>query len=144
NAASFRQALRTELESKPGMIHRKRVFLTGSIVWAMMTLLYPEERRAFIPLTYENIAQFTDKAARAPKELFNPNVSFIRDRKLRQEVEQEIEAVRNTFTPRQLIAGAELLKAAADELKWQEKKIWFARLGHLGCILSYIRLQTGK
>ena len=144
NAASFRQALRRELESKPGMVHRKRVFLTGSIVWAMMTLLYPEDRQAFIPLTYENIAQFADRAARSPKELINPNVSFIRDRKLRQEVEQEIGAIRNTFTPRQLIAGAELLKAAADELKWQEKKIWFARLGQLGCILSYIRLQTGK
>lgn len=144
NAASFRQALRRELESKPGMVHRKRVFLTGSVVWAMMTLLYPEDRQAFIPLTYENIAQFADKAARSPKELINPNVSFIRDRKLRQEVEQEIGAIRNTFTPRQLIAGAELLKAAAEELKWQEKKIWFARLGQLGCILSYIRLQTGK
>jgi len=143
-AASFRQALRRELESKPGMIHRKRVFLTGNIVWAVATLLYPEDRQVFVPLTYENIAQFADRAARSPKELINPDVSFIRDRKLRQEVEQEMEAIRNTFTPRQLIAGAELLKAAADELRLQEKKIWFARLGHLSCILSYIRLQTGK
>ncbi len=143
-AASFRQALRREMESKPGMIYRKRVFLTGNIVWAMATLLYPEDRQAFVPLTYEDIAQFADKAARSPKELINPNVSFIRDRKLRQEIEQEMEAIRNTFTPQQLIAGADLLKATADELKWPEKKIWFARLGHLGCILSYIRLQIGK
>jgi len=143
-ATSFRQALRRETESKPGMVHRKRVFLTGGIVWAMATLLYPEDRQAFTPLTYENIVQFADKITRSPRELFNPNLSSIRDRKTRQEVEQEIEAIRNTFTTRQLIAGADLLKATAEELKWQEKKLWFARLGHLGCILSYIRLQTGK
>ncbi|HKQ74983.1 MAG TPA: hypothetical protein VJ810_14910 [Blastocatellia bacterium] len=143
-AISFRQALRREMESKPGMMHRKRVFLTGGIVWAMATLINPEDRQIFTPLTYEDIVQFADKAARSPKELINPNVSFIRDRKTRQEIEQEMDAIRNTFTPRQLIAGAELLKAAAEELKWQDKKIWFARLGHFGCILSYIRLQTGK
>jgi hypothetical protein len=48
------------------------------------------------------------------------------------------------LTPRQLIAGAELLRAMADELKWQDKKLWFARLGYLGCLLSYVRLQIGK
>jgi hypothetical protein len=37
-----------------------------------------------------------------------------------------------------------MLKAAAEELKWQEKKIMFARLGHLASILSYTRLQIGK
>jgi len=143
-ATSFRQALRKEMESKPGMLYRKRVFLTGGIVWAMATLLYPEDRQAFTPLTFEDIVQFADKASRSPRELTNQSVAFIRDRKTRQDIEQEMEAIRNTFTSRQLIAGAELLKATAEELKWQDKKIWFARLGHFGCILSYIRLQTGK
>ncbi|MGH9843540.1 MAG: hypothetical protein ACREEM_32785 [Blastocatellia bacterium] len=144
NSAPLRQALRSELERKPGMVNRKRVFLTGGIVWAMATLLYPEDRQALVPLTYENIAQFADKATRTPEALINPNLASIRDRKLRQEVGQEMEAIKGMFTSRQLIAGAELLKAMAEELKWQEKKIWFARLGHLGCILSYVRLQTGK
>jgi hypothetical protein len=144
SAITFRQSLRRELEIKPGMLHRKRVFLTGNIVWAMTTLLYPEDRQALIPLTYEDVIQFADKAARSPRELLNTNALSIRDRKTRQEVEQELVAIRNTFTTRQLIAGAELLKAAAEELKWQDKKLWFARLGHFGCILSYLRLQTGK
>jgi hypothetical protein len=143
-AMPFRQALRKELESKPGMVHRKRVYLTGSIVWAMVTLLYPEDRQAFVPLAYESFAEFADKSARSTKELINPNTSLVRDRKLRQEFEQDLETLRGAFTPKELAAGAELLKAAADELKWQEKSVWFARLGHLGCILSYVRLQTGK
>jgi hypothetical protein len=143
-ALTFRQALRREIESKPGLAHRKRVFLTGPLVWAMATLLYPDDRELFVSITYDDITQFADRIARSPRELAFQNLSFIRDRRLRQEVEQEMEQIRATFTPQQLIAGAEMLKAAADELKWQEKKIMFARLGHLASILSHTRLQVGK
>ncbi len=143
-ALTFRQTLRRETESKPGLTHRKRVFLTGPLVWAMVTMLYPEDRQAFVPITYDNITQFAERIARSPRELAFQNFSFIRDRRLRQEVQQEMEEIRATFDPQQLIAGAEMLKAAAEELKWQEKKILFARLGHLGSILSHIRLQIGK
>jgi hypothetical protein len=143
-ASAFRQALRSELESKPGLMHRKKVFLTGNLVWAMVTMLYPQDRQPFVPITYDAVMQFAEKIGRSPKEMAYQNLSFIRDRKLRQEVEQEFEAIRAAFTPQELIAGAEMLKAAAEELKWQDKKIIFARRGHLGCILSYTRLQIGK
>jgi hypothetical protein len=142
SAISFRQALRKEMESKPGLMHRKRVFLTGNLIWAMTTLLYPEDREPFVTLTYDSIIQFADRMGRSPKEMVNQNLSFIRDRRVRQDVEQELEEIKATFTPQQLIAGAEMLKAAAEELRWQEKTIVFARNGQLGCILSYIRLQT--
>jgi hypothetical protein len=144
SAITFRQALRKEIESKPGLMHRKRVFLTGNLAWAMATLLYPADREAFVAITYEDITKFADRIARSPRELVFQNLSLIRDRKQRQDVEKEMEEIRSTFTPQQLIAGAEMLKAAAEELKWQEKKILFARFGHFGGILSYIRLQTGK
>lgn len=143
-AINFRQALRKELESKPGLMHRNRVFITGNLIWAMVTLLFPADTQPFVTITYGDIVQFADRIARAPKELVSQNLSFIRDRRQRQEVEQEIEEIKSTFTPQQLIAGAEMLKAAAEELKWQGKTIMFARRGHLGCILSFVRLQTGK
>jgi hypothetical protein len=140
----FRQALRKEVESKPGLAHRKHAFLTGDLAWVMVTLLYPNDRRPFVPITYGAITQFADAIARSPKELVFRDLSFIRNRRLRMNVEQEFESIKSTYTPQQLIAGAEILKAAAQELKWQEKKIMFARFGHLGCILSYVRLKTGK
>jgi hypothetical protein len=144
SAINFRQALRREIESKPSLLHRKRVFITGNVVWAMATMLYPENRDGLVPLTYEAILQFADKMARTPREMAYPNLLFIRDRRVRQEVEQEMEEIRATFLPQQLIAGAEMLKAAAEELKWQDKKIMFARFGNLGCLSSHIRLKTGK
>ena len=141
---SFRQALRKEVESKPGLAHRKHVILTGDLAWAMVTLLYPKDRRPFVPITYGAITKFAETLARSPKELVFQDLSFIRDKRLRKNVEQEFETIRSTYTPQQLIAGAEILYAAAQELKWQEKMIRFARFGNLGCILSYVRLQTGK
>jgi len=143
-ARAFRQALRKEIESKPGLMHRKRVFLTGNLVWAVATLLKPDDRQPLVPITYDDVMQFAERIGRSPKELVNRNLLFIRDRRLRQEVEQEFENIKATFTPQDLIAGAEMLKAAAEELKWQDKKLMFARFGHLGCILSYTRLQIGK
>jgi hypothetical protein len=144
SALSFRQALRKELENKPGLMHRKRVYLTGNLAWAMATMLYPQDRQNLVPISYDDVVQFAERIARAPEELAYQKLTFIRDRKLRMEVEQEFGAIRATFTPKELIAGAEMLKAAAEELKWQDKKILFVRFGHLGCILSYVRLQTGK
>jgi hypothetical protein len=143
-AISFRQALRKEVENKPGLTHRKRVILTGDLAWVMVTLLYPKDRRPFVPITYGAIMQFAEAIARSPKELVFRDLSFIRNRGLRKNVEQDFESIRSTYTPQQLIAGAEILNAAAQELKWQEKTVMFARFGNLGCILSYVRLQTGK
>jgi len=144
SASSFRQALRKELENKPGLMHRKRVFLTGNLAWAVATLLYPQDRQPLVSITYDDVMQFAERISRDPKELALRNLTFIRDKKLRREVELEFEAIRATFKPQELIAGAEMLKVAAEELKWQDKKILFARLGHLGCILSYTRLQIVK
>jgi hypothetical protein len=143
-AASVRKELRAELASKPGIASRKRVFLTGGIVRALATLLYPAERQTFVPLTTKDIADFAAQASRNQQALLRPNLSDISDRKVRQEVEKELADVRNRFTSQQLIVGAELLKIISSELNWQDKKLWFARFGNLGCVLSYVRLQAEK
>jgi hypothetical protein len=110
----------------------------------LVTLLYPDDQQTFVPLTSDVIEWFAEKAARAPRELLNPNLSYIRDRDLRQKVESELQAVKSAFTPQQLASGAEALKAIASEFEWQGKQIWFARFGYLGCLLSYVRLQAEK
>jgi hypothetical protein len=143
-AINFRKALRKELELKPGLMHRKRVYLTGNLAWAMATLMYPDNRDPFVSITYDAIMQFAEKIGRSPKTLADQDISYIRNRGLRQEVDQELTEVKATFHPFQLIAGAEMLKAAAEEFKWQDKKIMFARFGNLGCLSSHVRLQTGK
>jgi hypothetical protein len=143
-AGPLRNALRTEIGSKPGLVNRKRVYLTGRIVWALATLLFPAERQTFVPITMKDISMFATQTLRNQQSLLNPDLSEISDRKVRQEVEKELAELKNRFSSQQLIAGAELLRVIANELNWQEKKIWFARFGHLGCLLSYVRLQAEK
>ncbi len=145
--ASIRVSLRKEMERKPGLVNRPRVYLSGGIVWAMATLLYPDDRRALVPLTAADIDLFYQKVTGDPDSLqkfLNPNLTKrISDRQVRAEAEKEIETVRNTFSPRNLIAGAEILKAVSGEFQLHQKRIRFARYSYLSWILSYTRLQVG-
>jgi hypothetical protein len=141
---SVRALLRSETARKPGLINRKRVYLSGGIVWAMMTLLRPEERSSFTPVTTEDITNFYNRAVMDPEALLNPDLSRIRDRALREEAEREVESVRNTFTPKNLIAGAEILRAVGAEMNLAGKSLYYARFAYLAWILSYVRLQAER
>jgi len=142
------ETLRTEVAKKPGLVKRERLYLTGGIVWAMATLLYPEDRRTFVPLTSEDINQFYRMVTADPQglqKLLNPDLTKrISNRQVRLEAEKEIESVRNAFSPSNLIAGAEILKAVNTDFALSGKRIRFARYGYLSWILSYVRLQVGE
>ncbi|HMV49182.1 MAG TPA: hypothetical protein PLD20_19515 [Blastocatellia bacterium] len=143
---SVRAALRKEMERKPGLVNRQRVYLTGGIVWAMATLLHPEDRRTFVPITSEEIDMFyrlVTSDAQSLQKLLNPNLTRrISNPQTRLEAEKEIESVRNAFSPRNLIAGAEILKAVKNDFNLTGKRVRFARYGYLSWILSYVRLQA--
>jgi hypothetical protein len=141
---SLRASLRNEVARKPGLINRKKVYFTGGIAWAMATLLHPEDRRSFTPLTTDDINTFYKRATTDPEALLEPDLSRITNAALRQDAEREVESVRNTFTPKNLIAGAEILRAVAAEMNLTSKRLLFVRYGHLAWILSYVRLQAEK
>jgi hypothetical protein len=144
SARSVREALRKETERRPGLAHRRKIYLKGAIVWAMMTLLYPEDRQPFVTITMDDINDFYRRAVNSPQALLNPNLSQISDEQVRMEVGREVEAVRSAFTAKRLIAGAEILKAIATEYNFREvsKKILVARFSKSSSILSYVLLQA--
>ncbi|MGH9835222.1 MAG: hypothetical protein ACREBD_07255 [Blastocatellia bacterium] len=146
SSTSIRTALRKEMERKPGLVNRQHVYLTGDIVWAMITLLYPADRRTFVSITAEDILFFHHKVTRNPESLqamLNPDLTKkISNPKLRAEAEKEVESVRNALSPKNLIAGAEILKAVTTEFNLSGKRVRFARYGYLAWILSYVRLQA--
>ncbi len=138
------EQLRKEIEKKPGLLSRNRIYLSGGIVWAMATLMHPENRKAFVPLTTDDIALFHYRARNDVNALLNPDLSYIADELKRNEIKKEIESVKATFSPKNIVAGAEILNAVNSEFKLQGKNIWFARYGHLSWILSYVRGQAEK
>ena len=144
--SSIKAALRNELKKQPGLVYRKKIYLNGAIVRAMMTLLRPEDRQSFLPLTVDDINIFYQRAVYSPQILLNPSLSRIRNDEVRKEVERDLEAVRSAFTPKSLIAGAEILKAVASEYNFQEegKKILYVRFSNMSSILSYLLLRAGE
>ena len=138
------ESLRKEITAKPGLLSRNKVYLSGGMVWAMATLLHPDNRRAFVSLTTDDIALFHYRARNDVSSLLNPDLSFISDPLKRNEVKKEIDSVKAVFSPRNIIAGAEILNAVSNEFKLQGKEIWFARYSHLSWILSYVRGQAEK
>ncbi len=141
---SIRVPIHNEVARKPGLVNRRKVYLSGGIVWAMATLLHPEDRRSFTPVTIDDILTFYNRAVTDPIALLNPDLSKIRDRALAEIAEREVDSVRNTFTPKNLIAGAEILRAVAAEMNLGGKQLYFTRYGTYSWILSYVRLQAER
>jgi hypothetical protein len=141
---SIREPLRYELEKRPGLVNRKKVYLCGGIIWAMVTLLNPQDRQPLVPITAEDINVFYARAVNDPQSLLHPNLSQIRARQTRLEAEKELEAVRSAFTPENLVAGAEILRTVAKvfSLNGKNREILFARFSNLSLLISYLRLQA--
>jgi hypothetical protein len=141
---SVREPLQQELERRPGLVNRKKVYLSGGIVGAMVALLYPQDRQPLVTITAEDINEFYNRAVNDPENLLRPNLSQIRVKRTRLEAEKELEEVRNTFTPENLVAGAEILRTVSRvfALNGKDREILFARFGDLSLLLSYLRLQA--
>jgi hypothetical protein len=128
-----------ELAGLKELDSRKRIYMSGGIVWATSTLACPGQSGAFTPLRVAEIDGLLAKFA-ASNEFPAPNLGEIGGEAKRKKAAAEIEKVKGVFSPEQLHAGLHLLKALATEMKWDqgEKQVAFARHGYLGWILSYV------
>jgi hypothetical protein len=133
--------LRAEAQQNPDLMTRKKVYLTGNIVWALATLLYPQEQEAFVPISIQDINTFYYRAMTDPEALLNPDLSKIRDENVRNEARKGREAIKAIYTPKSLAAGADNLRVAATELNLADKRLTFSRNSNFARLLSFVRLQ---
>ena len=65
---------------------------------------------------------------------------------VRTRVESEVRAVRDTFTPENLLAGSEILLGFAKVLEWEEseKDLYFAKSGVVAWIVGYVEMERRK
>lgn len=146
--------IRDTLQRKPGVQNLSRIYLAGGISWALSTLMRPcddeqeirnirEERVAkFLRLYPADINTFYYNAARDRKTLFEPDLSKCTPEQ-KNKVKKNIEKIRkNIFSQYNLIAGAEILRALSDELKFSEKeRIFFARYAIKALPTGYLKKQ---
>jgi hypothetical protein len=139
--AAIRPLLQAQTSAKPALLNRKKIYLTGGIVWTMMVLLHPEDQSNFTTITSEDINTFYNRALLDAESLMNPDLSKIPDEASRNEMRRARDSIKQTYSPKSLIAGAELLRLLATELQFQNRTIIYPRYAWLARILSYVRLQ---
>jgi exopolyphosphatase/pppGpp-phosphohydrolase len=137
-------ALRKALKGKPGLTERQRIYLSGGSCWALATLARPGDRGPYVALTAEDVAAYRKTVRDARGAFPTPDLSGIADPDLRAAARKEIDKVKAAFTPEQMLAGAELLQALADELGFARgKKVYFARNAQVAWILAYVVEKAG-
>lgn len=128
---------------------RERVYLSGGIVWAAVTILKPGEiNNPDVPLTQAEVEQFRELVRKPVDEVFSAErLAGLADAD-RAKAEKELATVRKVFaTPKapyavphaDLIAGAELLDAAAKEFDFAGRQVVFPRSALTAWIRSYVQ-----
>lgn len=128
------EPLEDSTRRKPRIVNARKVYLSGGIVWSLVTILQPEQVNAReIVLTADDIHRFRkllrDKPGAFPVV---PNEST-----LTKEAADEIRRVRDTFSPSDLAAGADVLVAIASACRMENKAAVFDRDSYLAWI-SYL------
>ena len=145
--------IRNAIQLKPALLNSPRIYLAGGISWALATLIHPcdkeqtvvrkEERVAsFARLRAEDINTFYNNATRDRQTLFQPNLSACTPEQLKK-VQKAINKIQTeSFSENELIAGAEILRAFSQELKFAEKdRIFFARYSMEALSIGYLIQQ---
>lgn len=131
-------ALHKALAEKPELAKRGRVYLSGGAVWAMATFTHPGHRGPYLGLTAADVAAYRKLLLQTPGEYPRVDLSRVAKGPDRAAAVKDLDAVRKTFTPEQLLAGAEILQGLAEEFRLGEKNLFFSRHAYLGWILAYV------
>jgi exopolyphosphatase/pppGpp-phosphohydrolase len=133
----------TTAAKHPGLLKRQRIYLSGGTVWAMVTLLKPQAADAsYVALSADDIERFHKLVTKDPAAFPAVNLDGIKDPKLRERAAKDVARVRRTYSPTNLIAGSEILRALSEALELKGKQVIFPRYGFIAWIQSYVEGQT--
>lgn len=119
--------LREAMSKNPGYRNRRPVYLVGGIVWALTTLTKPGNSQDFVKLTPADIDAFMNGIKNNPDAFLNPSLAHVKDAETRKWAEGQVTAVKDVFTPENMLSGAKLLKTVFTDMKIKEG--YFARWG---------------
>ncbi len=121
--------LKQESTKNPPILERAPVFMVGGAVWAMATILYPENQDTFMRIKTEDINRFYDMAVKKKNGIFNVDLSKIKNKEARANAEKQVNSVKKVFTADNIMAGATILKSISENLKLNGREIYFSRYG---------------
>jgi hypothetical protein len=91
-----------------------------------------------VPLTVADLKAYKAQLTAAKGRFPNVDTSGITDPEARKKAEDEVDRVRDVFTPENLVAGSELLDALFVSLELENKTVRFARSGMVAWVLAKV------
>lgn len=132
--------LRQAMAKTPGYRNRRPVYLVGGIVWTIATLTKSGNSQDFVKLTPDDIDAFIKGIKTNPEVFLNPSLTHVKEAETRKWAEDQVTAVKDVFTPENMLSGAKLLKAVFTDMKIKEG--YFARWG--SWLAGKVYLQQGS
>ena len=150
--ANLNAPLREKVAQEPGLMHDpKRIYLVGGIVWVLANYRHPKDRGNYVELSENDIPEFADAVAADPDCLnkFEPPAGM--DDADREKMKKEIRDMRKRFGGDDLVAGATVLRALAESLKFRsdgtgkddKKRLIFYRHGDIASLMESVAEKAG-
>ncbi|RYC69851.1 tetratricopeptide repeat protein [Spirosoma sordidisoli] len=132
-----------ELGRKPEFENRRKIYVFGGIVYALITYLHPQEtNKTVVQFSYKDALKFQDLAIRNYEALTNPDMSGIDSDDVFKKAQADVKTVREKIFKRdEIIAGATLLRGILEECRRnnpETKEFHFHRNGQIGWISGFI------
>jgi hypothetical protein len=119
--------LAAQVRANPELAGRRLVYLSGGAVYALATLMHPESvGQERVTLSADDISDYVKRLGAGTK-VPEPDLSSIASDEKRTAAEKEVRNVLDTFTPQNLVAGAETLVALSSALQFKDKTLIFDR-----------------
>jgi hypothetical protein len=122
----------------PELEKRRRVYLSGGLIWAMISLVKPAEvARPYVKFRASDVEAFQALVVKSDGYP-SPDFGKIDDERLRKWAEKEWKNVTKVYTKANLVAGAEILSALVKSFDLKDRTLIFPRNGYVGWLAAYI------
>lgn len=129
-----------QIEAAPAALRLPTLFLTGGIIWASAVILHPQEmaeRRNWVALAPDDFARLGRMIADGTP--YGNGLPASLEGEERARIVKTLSAIRNTFNPHQLAAGAALADGLARQLDFAGRKaVMFPTFANNGWISQYL------
>jgi hypothetical protein len=123
---------------------RTEAQLVGGAAWAAATFARPAQvRDDRVALGPDDVTRFAALARLVPADARAKVVEAVADPEARKAAGAEVERVQKVFTPEQLVAAGEILRAVFEACRLGEQKAYFFRKGQYAWIAGYLTEAAG-
>lgn len=130
-----------ELVDKREIKLKNTVYLSGGIVWAMVSLLHPESiNNNYVEISLNDVIKFRKEVVTNFEKLAQPDMTSISNPDDLKKSQSNINRVLKTYDQKAMAAGAVWLNHLIGEITTinPAKKIVFPKYGYVGWISGYI------